>query len=77
MKDVTIRCKLDDGSTFDPLSTASLAKDGTYKTKTILDASNCDFSFPSLVNSEWWPQGETAAKDHRMQSLPPAMAIVR
>ncbi len=64
VKDVTLHCKLDDGTTFDlDLSTASLAKDGTYKTKTILDASNCDFSFPSLVNSEWWPQGETAAKD--------------
>jgi hypothetical protein len=59
VKDERVHCKLDDGTSFTvDMATATLESDGSFKTKKVLDAAKCDFSFPGLHNIEWWPKGE-------------------
>lgn len=62
VKDVVVKGKGDDGTalTID-LSSATLEKDGTFRTKKVLDAANFDFTFPDVFNVEWWPAGGSAS----------------
>ena len=63
VKDIAVQCKLDDGTVLSvDFSTATLAADGSYKTEKVLDATKGDFSFPSLFDVEWWPQGGSGGK---------------
>src|SRR5258708_5861327 len=72
VKDVTVHCKLNDGTAFSvDFSTAALEKDGSYQTKKVLDAATGDFTFPDLHNVEWWPKGGAAVAG----SVTPAPAV--
>lgn len=73
VKDVTVQCSMDDGFAFPvDLSKETLEGDGSYKTGKVLDGANCAFSFPSLFDVEWWPQGGSAGKAASVTATPPA-----
>jgi hypothetical protein len=70
VKDVTVQCKLDDGTVL--TMDVSASADGSYKTEKVLDAAKGDFSFSSLYNVEWWPEGGSGGKS---PSGTPAAAV--
>ncbi len=61
VKDVTVHLKLPGDNELDvDMGSAKLEKDGSYHTKKIYDAGTCEFSFPEMINLEWWPKGGAA-----------------
>ncbi|HTX39057.1 MAG TPA: hypothetical protein VME43_28730 [Bryobacteraceae bacterium] len=72
VKDVTVNGEFNDGASFSvDFSSATLQPDGSYKTETIYDGTTCDFTFPSLYDVEWWPQGGAADPASSVIGAPP------
>ena len=73
VKDVTVQCNMDDGFGFPvDLSKAKLEADGSCKTAKVLEGANCSFTFPSLFDVEWWPQGGSAGPAASVSPAPAA-----